>query len=131
MTVGNDKRTTLAFLGWLNAEREITPGLGVFCRAALSEWVEDWLKALREKGLKYSSLANYCNSLFMVASYVYEQFTVDEDARALPVSPLSELYRIRAQCEGQAKQQQLCKRTPRGPPRCVHCTHSCLCSAHR
>lgn len=93
--------------------------------------IADWLKALRDKGLKYSSLANYCNSLFMVASYVYEHYTVDEDARALPVSPLSELYRIRAQCEGQAKQQQLCKRTPRGPPRRAHCTHSCLCSAHR
>ena len=54
--------STLRFLGWLSAERQITPGLGVFCRAALSQWVEDYLKALAEKGLKYSTLANYCVS---------------------------------------------------------------------
>ena len=102
------RRTTLAFLGWLNAEREITPGLGVFCRAPLSEWVEDWLKALREKGLKYSSMANYCNSLCMVASYVFQTYKVDEDALAMPVSPLDQTLRLRGQCESQAKQQSLC-----------------------
>jgi hypothetical protein len=61
-TASSDKATTLRFLGWLSAEREVTPGLGVFCRAALSQWVEDYLKALAEKGLKYSTLANYCVS---------------------------------------------------------------------
>ena len=61
-TVGSDKATTMRFLGWLSAERQITLGLGVFCRAALSQWVEDYLRALAEKGLKYSTLANYCVS---------------------------------------------------------------------
>ena len=58
LTVGNDKATTLRFLGWLKAQEEIVPGLGVFCRAALSSWVEAWLKHLIEKGLKYSTCAN-------------------------------------------------------------------------
>ena len=107
ITVGNDRRTTLAFLGWLHAERSITAGLGVFCRAALSQWVEDWLKALSEKGLKYSSLANYTNSLCMVCSFVYQTYSVDADALALPTSPLDEMLRMRAQCEGQAKHAQL------------------------
>ena len=45
-------------MGWLLAVKDVQPGLGVFCRATLSEWVEDWLNALREKGLKFSTLAN-------------------------------------------------------------------------
>ena len=105
-TIG--RRTTLAFLGWLSAEREITPGLGVFSRATLSQWVEDWLKALREKGLKFSSLANYVNSLISVGSFVYQTYSVDTDSLALPTSPLDELLRLRGQCESQAKQQSLC-----------------------
>ena len=56
ITVGSDRATTLRFLGWLAAERQITPGLGVFCRAALSQWAEDYAKALADKGLKYSSV---------------------------------------------------------------------------
>ena len=105
--MGNDRATTLRFLGWLKAAHDIVPGLGVFCRAALSQWVEDWLTALSEKGLKYSSLANYCNSLCMVGSFVYQTYSIDEDALALPTSALDELLRLRSQCESQAKQQQL------------------------
>ena len=46
----------------LAAEKRIAPGLGVFCKAQLAEWVNDWVKALRDKGVKYSSLANYTNN---------------------------------------------------------------------
>jgi hypothetical protein len=58
ITVGNDQATTLRFMGWMLAVKDVQPGLGVFCRATLSEWVEDWLNALSEKGLKFSTLAN-------------------------------------------------------------------------
>ena len=107
-TVGNDKATTLRFLGYLAAEKEITPGLGVFCRKELSEWVEDWLNALGAKGLKFSTLANYCNALCMVGQYVYSTYEVDADALAVPT--LDELLRLRGQCESQAKQQALYSR---------------------
>ena len=56
VTCENDKGTCLRFLGWLDAEREIAPGLGVFCRVELSQWVSDWVNALKDKGVKYSSL---------------------------------------------------------------------------
>ena len=46
LTVGSDKATTLRFLGWLRATHDIVPGLGVFCRAALSQWAEEWARAL-------------------------------------------------------------------------------------
>ena len=82
----------------MSAEREITPGLGVFSRAALSQWVEDWLRVLRDdKGLRFSTLANYCNSLCMVGSFVYQTYEVDADALAMPTSPLDEILRLRGQ----------------------------------
>ena len=63
ITVGNDRATILRFMGYLSAEHEITPGLGIFCRRTLGYYVEEWIRALRDKGLRFSTLANYCNSL--------------------------------------------------------------------
>ena len=63
MTVGADKRTCLAFLGYLAAEHEIQPGLGVFAKAELSGWCEQWLRALENKKLRYSTMANCAPSL--------------------------------------------------------------------
>ena len=58
ITVGNDKATALRFFGWLAATHSITPGLGVFCRPTLSQWAEEWLRALRGKGCRFSTLAS-------------------------------------------------------------------------
>jgi hypothetical protein len=110
LTVGGDKATTLRFLGWLLAVKEITPGLGVFCRAALSHWAEEYARGLAHKGLKYSSIANYLNGLAMVCQFVYQTYEVDPDALAMPTTPLDELLRLRGQCESQAKGQQLYSR---------------------
>ena len=63
VTVGNDRATVLRFLGWLAAEKGISPGLGVFAKPTLGEWVEAYLQALQNKGLKYSSMAVGLTSL--------------------------------------------------------------------
>jgi hypothetical protein len=97
ITVGSDKATTLRFLGWLKATHDIVPGLGVFCRAALSQWAEQYAKALADKGLKYSSIANYLNGLAMVCQFVYQTYAVDAEALAMPTTPLDELLRLRGQ----------------------------------
>ena len=110
ITTDGDKATTLRFLAWLRATHDIVPGLGVFCRAALSQWTEEYAKALADKGLKYSSIANYLNGLAMVCQFVYQTFEVDADALAMPTTPLDELLRPRGQCESQAKQQALYSR---------------------
>ena len=68
LTVGGDKATTLRFLGWLHATHDIMP-VSVSSTAALSQWAEEYAKALAEKGLKYSSIANYLNGLAMVCQY--------------------------------------------------------------
>ena len=93
------------------ATKEITPGLGVFCRAALSAWAEEWVKVLRDdRGLKASSLANYVNSLVMTCHCVYSTYEVDADALAMPTTPCEELIRIRHQLESLAKHEALYSR---------------------
>ena len=62
-TVGNDKATVLRFLGFLKSTHEISPGLGVFAKTTTAEWVELYLKHLQEKELRWSTLANYVNSV--------------------------------------------------------------------
>ena len=52
-----------------------------------------------QKGLKYSTLANYRNGLCMVGQFVYQTYEIDADALAMPKSPLDELLNLRAQCE--------------------------------
>ena len=109
VTVGNDRSTVLRFLGYLSAEKEIAPGLGVFGKVDLSQWVEDWTRALREKNVKYSSLSNYTNSLIAVTKFVYATFSVDESVHSQQ-TPLDDLIRLRGQCESEAKQQRLFQR---------------------
>ena len=110
VTVGNDRASTLRFLGWLHAQKQILPGLGAFGKTELGAWVEEWLQVLRDKGLKYSSLANYANSLIAVAGHVYAVYDIDEAIRTMPRTPLDDLVRLRAQCESEAKQQRLFQR---------------------
>eukprot|EP00966_Prymnesium_polylepis_P223873 5179578-Prymnesium_polylepis.1 len=110
VTVGNDRATVLRFLGYLSAEKEIAPGLGVFGTKDLSQWVEDWLQALQEKGLKYSSMANYTNSLIAVTNHVYATYSIDEAIHSMQRTPLDDLIRLRGQCESEAKQQRLFQR---------------------
>ena len=108
VTCENDRATCLRFLGWLAAERGIAPGLGAFAQPETSQWVADWANALREqKGVKFSSLSNYTNSLITITHYVYNTYKVDEALHALPVTPLEELVRLRGQCESGAKQDRL------------------------
>ena len=107
VTCENDKATGLRFLGWLSAERDIVPGLGAFARTELAQWASDWVKALAERGVKYSSLSNYTNSLVTLTSFVYNTYRVDDAIHRLATTPLEELVRLRGQCEAEAKQQKL------------------------
>lgn len=97
VTVGGDIATCKRFLGYLQAEHEVPPGLGVFGQPELGEWVEAYLRALQAKGLRWSSMANYTNSILTFATYynnTYEGYDCVED-----------LARLRGQCESQAKVQ--------------------------
>jgi hypothetical protein len=109
VTVGNDRGTVFRFLGYLSAEKEIAPGLGVFGKVALSQWVEGWLQALKDK-IKFSSMANYTNSLIAVTNHVYATYSIDEAIHSMQRTPLDDLIRLRGQCESEAKQQRLFQR---------------------
>ena len=110
VTVGNDRATCLRFLGWLLAEKQIAPGLGVFGKKELADWVEAWVQALAAKGVLYSSLSNYTNSLIALTNFVYTTYAIDEGIRAMHRTPLDDLVGIRGQCESEAKQQRLFQR---------------------
>lgn len=43
----------------------------------------------------------------MVGSFVYATYKLDDETLAMPISPLSEILRLRAQSEGQAKHEGL------------------------
>ena len=110
VTVGNDRASALRFLGWLRAEKEVLPGLGAFGKGEVAGWVEEWLHALKAKGVKYSSLSNYVNSLIAVTGHVYSTYKIDESIYSMQRTPLDELIRLRGQCESEAKQQRLYQR---------------------
>ena len=62
LTASNDVSKCTRFLGWLKATHsDVAIGLeSVMGHESVGEWVEAWVKMLREeRGLKYSSLANY------------------------------------------------------------------------
>ena len=61
--------------------------------------------AAAEEWLKWSSLANYVNSLVAITSYVYATFRIDEAVDASRRTPLDDLTRLRGQCESEAKVQ--------------------------
>jgi len=63
ITCENDRSNLLRFCGFLAAERQIQAGLGIFAQPDVGQWASDWVNALRAKGLKFSSLSNYVNSL--------------------------------------------------------------------
>lgn len=121
ITVGSDKATTLRFLGWLAAEREITPGLGVFCRATLSQWAEDYAKALADKGLKYSSV---CPGRRVCCTLLSPGVSLHTD-RQLPQRPRDGLpvrlpdLRNRRRC---ARDADHAARRAAAPPRAVRVT---------
>ena len=84
--------------------------MAVFGDAKLPEWVELWLKALQERGLKWSSSANYVNCVFNVTSYVYAALEPTAEAMAAGTLAPDQLLRMRAQAEKMAKQQALYSR---------------------
>ena len=109
-TVSNDKATVLRFLGHLKTTHEIVPGLGVFAQPTTAEWVEAYLKHLQEKELRWSTLANYVNSLISVTQYVYHTFQITAEIAEMQTSPLDQMLSMRSQCEAEAKHQALYSR---------------------
>ena len=85
------------------------PGLGVFCRAALGSWAEAWLKHLVDKGLKYSTRANYRNSPARAATR-----TTPSRSTPTPTAPSTSCC-ARSQCESQAKAGALLAARPEWP----------------
>jgi hypothetical protein len=130
-TANSDRGTTQRFLAYCQAEHGIAPTLATFGTAQLATLAQSWLEKLSERGLMWSTLGNYCNSLCNLAAYFWgSDGVVEEAALEMDVQPPDLLLRLRAQCESQSTQQRLYAKKPdnwlevrakrRAPPRPTH-----------
>ena len=110
VTADNDCTTVLRFLAYAQAEHGVDPpSLDLFGKAALASIAQAWLDQMRGRELMFSTLANYTNTLCNIAAYWFDGGgDVEDGAEGCPDA----LLRLRAQCESQAKQQQLYARKP-------------------
>ena len=112
-TAQSDRGTTQRFLAYCQQEHDIAPTLATFGTAQVATLAQSWLQKLSERGLMWSTLANYCNSLCNIAAYWWSgDGAVEEAAVAMDVQPPDSLLRLRAQSESQSKQQQLYAKKP-------------------
>jgi hypothetical protein len=112
-TANSDRGTTQRFLAYCQAEHGIAPTLATFGTAHLATLAQSWLEKLSERGLMWSTLGTYCNSLCNLAAYWWgSDGAVEEGALAMEVQPPDLLLRLRAQCEAQSRQQQLYAKKP-------------------
>ena len=81
--------------------------MGFFTRPDLGALAQQWLEALSSRNLRFSTLANYTNSLIQITTYCYEAFELPEATRGATPSPLDELVRMRQQTEAEARKEAL------------------------
>ena len=109
----SDTATALRFLAYAKEAHGASPNLKVLGTAALPTIVQAWLEQMVERGLMWSSLSNYVNSLCNLAGWWWDSDgAVEEAAYALDPQPPTALIRLRAQCEQQSKQQRLYAKKP-------------------
>lgn len=114
VTAEHDCATVLRFLAYAQQEHGVSePSLALFGSARLADVAQAWLEQMRARGLLYSTLANYTNSLCNVVAHWWDsEGAIEEAALQLDPQPPSALLRLRAQCEAQSKQQQLYAKKP-------------------
>ena len=112
ITQANDRATALRFLAFCKMEKGLEPSLAVFGSAALADLVQAWLQHAVERGLMWSTLSQYVNSLLCVAGYVWDSMEVEQAAREASPQPPDALLNLRSQCEQQSKVQQLYAKKP-------------------
>ena len=104
-----DKKQVLRFFGWAVKMERIPEGgvvqLQLLLCAGLGNTAQEYIGFLRDRqGLRYSSIANYLNSLVSVTSYAYNTFELPADTAAMDPSPLTQMINLRAQAEKASKQ---------------------------
>ena len=107
ITAAGDRQSALRFLGYLHSTKGVRPGItSVFGSEDVGEWAEEYMTACRERGLKWSSIANYINSLVSITRYALSTMADP------PLETEGELIRLRSQAESQAKVER-CEIHPR------------------
>ena len=113
-TAQADLQNFFRFLGFLKLKR-LAPldahySLGFLAHADAPKWVADYVEFMQtERHLAFSSMANYINSLFGLASYVFisSDFEIAPAVRDASHTVLDALVNTRSQCESLAKEAGL------------------------
>ena len=113
-TAQADLQSYYRFLGFLKLKnklpRDVHLSLDLLTHASAPQWVADFVEFLKEeRNLAFSSMANYINSLFGLASYVWdsEEFEVADAVANANHTVLDALVNTRNQCESLAKEAGL------------------------
>ena len=113
-TAKADLQNYYRFLGFLKLKSKLPLNvhysLDLLTHASASQWVADWVEFMKEeRALAFSSMGNYINSLFGIASYVWdsEDFEVSDAVADAPHTVLDALLNTRSQCESLAKEAGL------------------------
>ena len=102
VTADADRGNVLRFLAFCQQEHDVPPSLDFFGSPKLGVYAQDWLAKLNDRGLMWSTLGTYTNSLSNVAAYWWDGGGQIEDASLeLVPSPPDSLLRLRSQCESQ------------------------------
>ena len=135
-TSEGDKQSLLRFYGWLNRSNRVPadaylylsllgrPDVGDLVEAYAS-WMQNDLK------LRFSTIANYLNSLVSVMSYVYSTTELPDATVVMEPTPLSMVINLRAQSEKASRTQNMFDKrvggwynAPHSPPLSLpHTTH--------
>lgn len=112
-TTQADLQSYYRFLGYLRLKQllplDVHPSFEVLLHPSAPHWVAGYVDFMKgERGLAFSSMANYINSLFGLATYVFDSDDFDSDSAAgANHTVLDALVNLRSQCESLAKEAGL------------------------
>jgi hypothetical protein len=116
-TCDGDVSNGLRFLGWFKSHRDASQEeapipltlRAVFSHARLAEWVEQYLEFLEERGLQWSSKANYTTGIINILSYAIadDGYVLTEEKGQ---TVMEQVLNLRRQCDANATIQKMYRR---------------------
>ena len=100
ITAEHDCSTVQRFLAYAQQEHEMEPSFAIFGSARCAGVAQKWLEQMLDRGLMWSTLANYTNSLCNIAAHWWDSGgSIEEAALQQDPQPPDALLRLRAQAE--------------------------------
>jgi hypothetical protein len=121
ITIASDQATLLRYLGWSKAHPDMAGPLdaSTFSHADAAKRLEAFSRwCVSERGMKYTSLGSYLNSMLSWISFMVAESQLDIDGGLYDTA-----FRLRSQAEAEGREQKMYRRRPRilaPPPPSTH-----------